>query len=219
MAKSTIKNHIVRRAKHITPQLQKKFGIDPVQINRAINGDLSACHALGKQAEEARVISAFAPLAASAVIDTIQGTVALNQAYTDIAIATADGASKINEMAINTRLADKKFDNVTREQASGLKQSMKAEVTRHRQAMGIAAMRAYVDTTINMVDHQSNVAQLSNRIPLKQQQQNYIETEAEAKVMLKSAKPWEVEALPEKNYNTSVFSQGLSKIKSALGWD
>jgi hypothetical protein len=102
-------NKVTAVSRNIQSKLSKQFGITPGTIFKAATGDLDACQRLGEMGRQGERISMFMPIVKDSVLKSIQGTVVLNEAMSEINRAAGDGISRINTAVDAADLANVRF--------------------------------------------------------------------------------------------------------------
>jgi hypothetical protein len=202
-----LRNNVGKWAKNITPELAKKYGIDNATFHKAMMGDENACKQIGQLANEGEYAVKFAPKVAQRMLQIIAGTNAVNQAVTNVSLATAQGTKQIEANAGKVQIANTKLVNERKENA--LKQVAQLELltTKHQNNLEAIQMQASIDETTARVDHNYRMKQLDAKLPLQQMRADKEYKEARTEHLLENGNNSRVPLLPKKEYEASFIKR------------
>lgn len=212
-----IKNHITPNAKTIAGILQKTYGLDLSDLDKALQGDKQALKAIGEAGRQGRQIQELMPLLLEAYGHLIKGTEEYNKGVSGILKQGASSAISIDKAGIQAELANKKYRNQRTESAAELIAGREAENTRHEYAINYIQLKAYIDQYITTVDGDGRILDQTNRPQLRQiQEDTKFELNA-AKALLSEGENARLEFIPRREYVPTESSPKTPKVEQSKG--
>ncbi|MBE9212970.1 hypothetical protein IQ247_09775 [Plectonema cf. radiosum LEGE 06105] len=194
------KNHVSSKAKTIRKEMQRKFGISEGDIVRALKGDERAAKHIAQMGIDGRRLSKYAPQLADNMIDSIQGTDALNKMWADVYQQVGKSSLAIESDIARTELADDDLNDGRTEKAFKFIQDKQLRADKHSDNMQALQMEAEIADIEQMANHEYRMQKLENKLPLKQMQADRDYKEQRLDHILQNGDASQLELVPEKRY-------------------
>jgi len=212
-----LKNHVVKNGRRLSQVLNKKFGVDLGDFEKALSGDVEAWQSIGELARQGRFSSEFAPKLAELYSDIMSGSEAYNKAVADILVQSGKSAIAIDKDVAKVALANTKYGHQRKELAQEFIQSKNAENTRYEYQINLAQIRGYIDAHLTSVDNQATLLGQSRRPEIKQIAADEQLKRSQINEAMSKGEDARYDLTPQKNYLTGIQEKLLS-IKTSLGF-
>ena len=194
------KNHVSGKARNIRRELSKKFGISEGDIVKAIKGDEKATKRIAQMGIDGERIKKYAPLITEHVLDSIEGTEALNKMWGDIYQQAGKSTLNVESDMARTELSDVDLVDGRLEKAYKFSQDKKKKSIRHQDNMQALQMEAEIAEVEQSANHEYRMQRLENRLPLKQIQADREYQSARLDHFLEHGDNARVDLIPEKRF-------------------
>jgi hypothetical protein len=209
-----VRDHVSTYGKDISRAANKKFGINPALIIRAVSGDekaLTQIGDLGKTGE--RMIMAM-PLIRENLKNYIEGTREYNTALADIYKTGGKASFAIDKAGSEVGLANTNYLNLVDEYKAKLMADTKKEGVRHHDALDVIELTAWIDAQMVTVTNQAQMEGISNRPMIAQMQANREYEQRKIEHLLEHGSEGNLELIPRKYFSSNPVVSVWNSIRS-----
>lgn len=194
------RNHVSGKAKTIRKELSRKFNIAEGDIVKALKGDEKAAKRIAQMGIDGERIKKYAPQITEHVLDSIEGTDALNKMWGDIYTQAGKSTLNIESDVAKVELADIDLVDGRTEKAFQFIQDKQLKASRHWSNMEHAIMQAEIAEIEQLANHDYRMEKLENKLPLKQIQADKDYQDAKLDHVLQFGESSQTNLIPKKQY-------------------
>lgn len=208
-----VKDHVSSYSKDIKRATNKHFSINNALILKAALGDEKACKQISDMGQVGERLALAMPIIQQNALNYIEGIKEYNIALASIYKIGGDSSLAIDKASSDLSLANTKYQNKLEEYKTKLFADLKAENERHRDAMDVIELRAWVDSHVREVDAIAAQEAISNSPYLKQLQADKELSKQRTLHWLQHGSHSNTALIAEKNYVTNPIRKFWQEVR------
>jgi len=214
MKSKYVKDHVSTYGKDISRATNKKFGINPSLIIRAVNGDEKALTEIGDKGKLGERMVMAMPLIRENLKNYIEGTKEYNTALADIYKTGSKASLAIDKAGSQVGLANTQYLNTVDEYKAQLMADTKREGQRHHDALDVIELTAWIDSQMATVNNQAQMEGISNRPMMAQMQADRDYENAKINHLLEHGSDGDLSLIPKKHFSSNPVVRVWESIRN-----